>query len=543
MASFLARPCSGSFQYNKLVNHYFSWVLISDVVGIFLPPKRRHWVNLFRVSESFVFVYTTITLHFLELEEPRLAFQFRLGVSLVRLIHAAFLLYKYKTSLVQLWALPSCLRDIFQSEFVLEGTEYVFYGFVPFFLGSMLLPNLLYLSHYNYDVASLDAILTHMQGSESVNVHFKKLIFLILIPSARNRAVASWFVFGAFSIQWVIMLPMFALAPIPYMHIVAEIVFLMEAVLLTREWWHQKSETGKLKDSNHESEELATIESDLPLVGFDWGFTILIEVANMASCLARPSAGDFQYNKLVNHYISWQLITDVPGLLLPPKRRHWVNLFRALESLVLLYTTIYLKVQNLEKPGLAFQTRLGVSVVRLIHASSLLYKYKTSWAQIWALPGWLRAMIQSDFVLEATQGVAHISITFFLGSILLPHLFYISHFNYQVASLDAILTNLQAGFCVNVQLKKLLYLMLMNSAMNRAGASWFTFGGFAIQWVIMLPMFVLAPIPYIHIVAEIAFLIDALLLTREWQHHKQNTKLKDSNHGFDEQVPLSSTDK
>ena len=91
---------------------------------------------------------------------------------------------------------------------------------------------------------------------------------------------------------------------------------------------------------------------------------------------------------------------------------------------------------------------------------------------------------------------------------------------------------MQASFGVNEQLKKMCFLLWIQDPLHRAAAAWFTFAAFAVQWVFMLPTFSMAPIPYLHVVAELCFLMDAIVLTREYLHGPSKVNLKDSNHGF-----------
>ena len=127
---------------------------------------------------------------------------------------------------------------------------------------------------------------------------------------------------------------------------------------------------------------------------------------------------------------------------------------------------------------------------------------------------------------------AYSALTLFVVLIQFPHVAYLFHYNFGKNSLDAVFTSMQASFGVNEQLKKMCFLLWIQDPLHRAAAAWFTFAAFAVQWVFMLPTFSMAPIPYLHVVAELCFLMDAIVLTREYLHGPSKVNLKDSNHGF-----------
>jgi hypothetical protein len=147
-----------------VVAHFYSWVILTDVVAIFLPEKRRHIYNIFRLPAAICFFYSTVVLymHGLDANEWLLTL-LRIGISVARLVHSIHIIWDYKTGFSHLvWAIPSDCSKIMQQERFLVS-RFSFCIWLALLSAAMLLPHLLYIFHYNFGVCELDGVITGFQ--------------------------------------------------------------------------------------------------------------------------------------------------------------------------------------------------------------------------------------------------------------------------------------------------------------------------------------------------------------------------------------------
>eukprot|EP00935_MAST-01C_sp_MAST-1C-sp1_P001300 g1300.t1 len=106
----------------------------------------------------------------------------------------------------------------------------------------LVLPRLLYLTHWNFTEARLDAIFSGYQATNGFTVWFKLLCLELLVIDFDRRFTAI-VIIAIFFTQFPLMWPMFAKAPIPYVHLGGDIIMWVVGV------WAMSSEKQSMRVS------------------------------------------------------------------------------------------------------------------------------------------------------------------------------------------------------------------------------------------------------------------------------------------------------
>jgi hypothetical protein len=217
-----------------LVAHYISFVAISDLAGLFLPPDKRHWFNLFRFigGLSLLLLVAALAGKGLDSGAPTATL---LSVLLLtaRLFHSGLQIKKYGPGLTQLRHYPEYAYDYFQRA---NRSNRMALGYLAIAAGMLFFPQLAYWTHYNAGEARLDAILTGFQAQAGIHFALKLFVIETLILSPAKKCLARSLVALLFVVQWPFMLSMFYLAPLPVVHAVVEIFEIYLAVLAFKCW-------------------------------------------------------------------------------------------------------------------------------------------------------------------------------------------------------------------------------------------------------------------------------------------------------------------
>mmetsp|Transcript_14684 Transcript_14684/g.21715 ORF Transcript_14684/g.21715 Transcript_14684/m.21715 type:complete len:337 (+) Transcript_14684:203-1213(+) len=224
----------GDHQY--LTFHYYSWIMISDILALMVSPARRHLFSIFRLMSGITFWYMD-TIIWIKLGNQDSIFWpiARAVTCAARVFHSIHMLRKYRTDFSHFWSFPSFASNVLDQE-KHAITRVSFYTWIVFSSGDCLLTHLLYTLHYNYGQVALDAIITGFQGSMILTFWLKRFVLMSLIEDPLKRMIGAWWVFFAFALQYIFMSPMITLAPVPYIHLFSELDCFMTAMFLTREW-------------------------------------------------------------------------------------------------------------------------------------------------------------------------------------------------------------------------------------------------------------------------------------------------------------------
>lgn len=224
------REWNNNLNVAMLLAHYFSWHMITDIVAYFIPGRRRHWFNLFRFIGSIQLINAVIWMWWAGVDGDNRNYHIlRLASAALVMLHSAMLM---------MWFGPHSMQQL--HGFLDYGVEMFRHGAFPFGkfhimplpmgLATIFCGELMYRLHFNFGIDALDAQLTSFQAGNGVTVLIKLWVLNILVGDTRKRVFTSFVVFALFWAQWPFMYKMFALAPIPYAHVMAEMVFFMDWV-------------------------------------------------------------------------------------------------------------------------------------------------------------------------------------------------------------------------------------------------------------------------------------------------------------------------
>lgn len=225
-----------------LVAHYISFVAISDLAGLFLPPDKRHWFNFFRFLGGLSLLLLVVALAAKGLDSGMLAATVSsVALLTARLLHSGLQIKKYGPGLRQLRHYPEYAFNYFKYA---NRSNRMALGYLVIATGMLFFPQLAYWTHYNAGEARLDAILTGFQAQAGIHFAFKLFVFETLILNPAKKCLARTLIALLFVAQWPFMLPMFYLAPLPIVHAVVEIFEVYLAVLAFKYWRQTVSEQG-----------------------------------------------------------------------------------------------------------------------------------------------------------------------------------------------------------------------------------------------------------------------------------------------------------
>lgn len=239
--------------------------------------------------------------------------------------------------------------------------------------------------------------------------------------------------------------------------------------------------------------------------------SFLLDVVLFVSFMWFPSS------MLLQHYVSWCLISQIPCWLVPRQRFLWTVVFRVATSLQLLGLLISLWVARVDVlfsvPGMMrlctvfFSLSLGIiQCVRLLphHAHRLLSSF---FSFLLSNEPWKSAN---------APGFIFLALSFVLNMV--PNVAYLTHYNADTSSsLDIALVGMQGANAFTVMTKMFFAtLVAQNIPWKRAVGTIAVAALFLAQWIIMPTMFTKAPIPYVHISAECGLVLIAILWTKEW---------------------------
>ena len=206
--------------YQFLIAHYISFVAISDLGGLFLAPKLRHWFNLFRLFSSFSLLVLVAGLMAKGLDGEALLLSIvRIVLLLVRIVDSALLIKKYGPWLSHLKHFPVYATSYFN---LANHSNRMGFGYILLGTALLLFPQIAYWTHYNMGENRLDDILTAFQAQAGIHFCIKLFVFEILLLSPIKKLIIRSLIAILFVAQWPFMLSMFYLAPIPVVHVVVE---------------------------------------------------------------------------------------------------------------------------------------------------------------------------------------------------------------------------------------------------------------------------------------------------------------------------------
>lgn len=223
-----------------LVAHYISFVAISDIAGLFLPPDKRHWFNLFRFIGALSLLLLVLALASKGIGSGSPAVTV-LSVFLltIRLFHSGLQIRQYGPWLKQLRHYPAYAIDYFKHA---SRSNRMAIGYLVIASGMLFFPQLAYWTHYNGGEARLDDILTGFQAQAGIHFALKLLVFETLILSPAKKCIARSLIVLLFVLQWPFMLSMFYLAPLPVVHAVVECFEIYLAILAFKYWRESRSD-------------------------------------------------------------------------------------------------------------------------------------------------------------------------------------------------------------------------------------------------------------------------------------------------------------
>jgi len=225
-----------------LVAHYISFVAISDIAGLFLPPDKRHWFNLFRFVGSLSLLLLVLALASKGLDIGGATITV-LSVLLLttRLFHSGLQIKRFGPWRTHLRHYPDYALAYFRNA---NQSNRMALGYLAIAAGMLFFPQLAYWTHYNAGEARLDDILTGFQAQSGIHFALKLLVFETLILNPGKKCIARSLIALLFVLQWPFMLPMFYLAPLPVVHAVVECFEVYLAILAFRHWRETHAELG-----------------------------------------------------------------------------------------------------------------------------------------------------------------------------------------------------------------------------------------------------------------------------------------------------------
>lgn len=225
-----------------LVAHYISFVAISDIAGLFLPPDKRHWFNLFRFIGALSLLLLVVALAEKGLDSGMLAVTVLSVLLLIaRLFHSGLQIKRYGPRLTHLRHYPEYAMTYFRHA---NRSNRMALGYLAIASGMLFFPQLAYWTHYNGGEARLDDILTGFQAQSGIHFALKLLVFETLILNPAKKCLARSLIAILFVFQWPFMLSMFYLAPLPFVHAVVECFEVYLAILAFKYWRESLSDLG-----------------------------------------------------------------------------------------------------------------------------------------------------------------------------------------------------------------------------------------------------------------------------------------------------------
>ncbi len=222
----------------SLVAHYIAFVAITDLTAIFLPTAKRHWFNVFRLISGLALLALTVTLALKGLDGRALGLTLAsCALAGARVAHAGWLIRVSGPSLGELRAFPSRAE-----RHVRDGTpsDRLGAGYLVIAALVLVFPQVFYWTHHNHGPQELDAVLVGLQASQALTVFLKMFVFETLIVEAGPKLGMRLVVAVLFAAQWPFMLDMYADAPLPYVHAIAE-VFAAALVIAGYRVWRSAS--------------------------------------------------------------------------------------------------------------------------------------------------------------------------------------------------------------------------------------------------------------------------------------------------------------
>ncbi|CAE7252317.1 unnamed protein product [Symbiodinium microadriaticum] len=210
--------------WNITVAHYYTFITITDLAALRLPPARRSWWNPFRAIVAMSYIIHEASLALKTLEPLEYMLFIREGLCLVRLIHSVYCVAKFGPGLRQLEAFPSFFRFHCQriSAVPLLSLAWSCVGFFS--------PYVFIQMHYNYGKVDLDGPLTALQASYTLTVVVKSMVLNVMAASPLEAGMSHLISCVLFSAQYPIIFDMYWECLLKLGHLLAEVFFGLCAV-------------------------------------------------------------------------------------------------------------------------------------------------------------------------------------------------------------------------------------------------------------------------------------------------------------------------
>jgi len=248
-------------EVNGLIGHYYSWNLITDFLAWTLPPDRRHWFTPFRFFTAFSLMQSCIWFWVADVDNlviasPTAASQssqfsvaiamqtgastflvgdmvtfvdsnWRIAMSFFVMLHAIIMWFMYGP-----WSIDEVISLLKYTRAVFNLDTSVIYRFhaapATFVFWALFGAELVYRNHTNYGISAVDAPLTSFQATQAITVLFKYYCLQTLVLDLHKRAIITLIIFICFIFQWVPLASLFLDAPIPGIHVLADLWFLAD---------------------------------------------------------------------------------------------------------------------------------------------------------------------------------------------------------------------------------------------------------------------------------------------------------------------------
>jgi len=251
---------------------------------------------------------------------------------------------------------------------------------------------------------------------------------------------------------------------------------------------------------------VAAVETSVPVSKKALYFWFVLDLLFYAPLYYRPG-GMGTYHMTVVHYFTFPHLTDIFALALPPTRRHWYSLFRALTSLQNLVYVFYL--WNVHADGALELTlvRVVAMVLRLVHALSCIRTHGPTLANIEAMPSYMSAFLRTDS--SGPRDFAAERLMLFPLVLLTGEFFYSFHWNYGATRIDGPTATMQSGHSCTNMLKTAIFAALAVDPVQVATCQFVSAALFVAQWFMMPEMYINAPLPYLHNLFDFAAVLKA----------------------------------
>lgn len=226
---------------------------------------------------------------------------------------------------------------------------------------------------------------------------------------------------------------------------------------------------------------------------------------------------------MVFHYgVVWIAFTDLLVVNLPKNKRYWWNIFRAVQGIQIAWLTAALWINELDDPEDSITiARIVLSTIRFIWGAVDCYRYGP-WLDHWLC--FLHERRQIHKTMKAYEYLVYGHLAFVVILFILPHLFNLTMWTYDVAALNGPIVGCLATHAFSVFVK---WFTLETQAENRgskAAMALFMVLLFVIQWFLYIDLYTHdfpdMRLPYVHSAGETFFLTNALLYVYDWCKHK-----------------------